>query len=350
MKKLIKPNKLSHGDKVAIVSPSWGGPSSIPHRYKVGKDRLEQIFGLEVIAMKNALRDPDWLYCNPQARADDLMEAFSDPSIQGIFSSIGGDDAVRLMPFVDLNIIQNNPKIFMGFSDTTVIHFMCRQAGLSSFYGPAVMTSFAENVHMHDYTIQSIQKTLFSNQIIGEIPVNTLGWTKQFLEWSIPENQSIVRKLNSCIIPQFMGDSSKTVQGRLIGGCVEVLQFINGTALWPKLEDWKNSILFIETSEEGITPIALTRFLRNLAAQNILSNLQGILFSKPGGPQIHADFFSDYDTALLAVFEEYQLPLIPIVTKMDFGHTDPRGVLPYGCLTEINPLEKTVTLLENGVI
>jgi muramoyltetrapeptide carboxypeptidase LdcA involved in peptidoglycan recycling len=78
------------------------------------------------------------------------MEAFLDPSIKAIISTIGGDDSIRLMPFVDLNIIGNNPKIFMGYSDTTVTHFMCLKAGLSSFYDPAVMNGFAENTAMHN--------------------------------------------------------------------------------------------------------------------------------------------------------------------------------------------------------
>lgn len=350
MNQLIKPKKLNPGDKIAVVTLSWGGPGAFPYRYEVGKQRLETIFRLEVTPTKHALKDPDWIYRNPRARAEDLMEAFLDPNIKGIFSSIGGDDSIRLLPYIDFNIIRQNPKVFLGFSDTTVNHFMCLKAGLSSFYGPAFMTAFAENVEMHAYSIEGIKRVLFANEVIGDIPQNKEGWTREYLDWATPSNQNIRRKLALSFPWKFMGSSEKLAQGRLIGGCIEVLQFINGTSLWPGLEMWENSILFLETSEEGGGPAALARFLRNLAAQGILEKVNGLLYSKPGGLKITADSFGDYDKAILQVFEEYALPQIPIVTNMDFGHTDPMWTLPYGCLTEIDPINGAVTLLENGVV
>lgn len=346
MNNLIRSPKLNPGDKVAIVTLSWGGPGLFPDRYEIGKERLESIFGLEVIPSKHALSDPEWIAKNPQARADDLMKAFADPQIKGIFSSIGGDDSIRLLPFVDLNVIRNNPKIFLGFSDATVTHFMCLKAGLRCFYGPAVMTAFAENICMHDYTIHGIKKMLFSDDTHFNIPQNTEGWTSEFLDWANPSNQALARKLELPMDWNFIGNVSETVQGPLIGGCVEVLQFMIGTSLWPNLDVWEGCILFLETSEEGIEPIMVTRFLRNLAAQGILQKIAGILFSKPGGVHITATRFPEYDQAILRVFEEYALPLVPIVTQMDFGHTDPMWVLPYGGIAKINPEAETVSLLE----
>lgn len=82
---------------------------------------------------KNALKSADYIYKNPQARAEDLMEAFSDSSVKAIISNIGGDDSIRTLPFTDLSVIRNNPKIFLGFSDTTVTHVACYKAGLTSF-------------------------------------------------------------------------------------------------------------------------------------------------------------------------------------------------------------------------
>ena len=348
LEKLIVPASLKPGDLVAAITLSWGGPGTFPYRFEVGKQRLESLFGVQVIPTRHALKSADWLYRNPQARADDLMEAFSDPSIKGIVSTIGGDDAIRLLPWVDFKVIQNNPKIFMGFSDTTVIHFMCLKAGVRSYYGPSVMTAFSENVAMHDYSIQGVRSNLFSNKPLGVIPQNREGWTTELLDWGNELNQNIQRKLFPPTGWHFIG-ANKICKGRLIGGCLEVLEFLNGTALWPELFVWDHSILFLETSEEGVAPSRVIRFMRNLAAQGILERLQGILFSKPGGSQITAARFPEYDAALLQVFEEYQLPIIPIVTQMDFGHSDPHWTLPYGALIQINPVDKTVVMLENSV-
>ena len=164
---MIKPPKLNPGDKIATVSLSWGGPSVFPYRYQSGVRQLQEEFGLQVLEMPNTLKDADWLSRNPQARADDLMQAFADPSIKGIFSTIGGDDSIRLLPFLDLSVIRNNPKIFLGFSDTTISHLACYKAGLVSFYGPSIMIEFAENCGMFPYVVQSLRNTLFSSDRIG---------------------------------------------------------------------------------------------------------------------------------------------------------------------------------------
>lgn len=143
---LIKPNRLQPGDIVATVSPSWGGAGDpeIRWRYEQGVKRLEEVFGLMVIPMPNSLKGSEFIYNNPQARAEDLMTAFKDARVKAIIANIGGEDSIRLLPHIDFNVIRESPKIFMGYSDVTVSHLFCHKAGLSSFYGPANLTDFAE--------------------------------------------------------------------------------------------------------------------------------------------------------------------------------------------------------------
>ena len=124
-KGLKKPQMLRRGDTLAAVTLSWGGPSVFPHRYQAGKQQLEDAFGVRVVEMPYTLSSAEFLHHNPQARADDLMQAFSDPAINGIISTIGGDDSIRLLPYIDMDIITRHPKVFLGFSDTTVSHLMC---------------------------------------------------------------------------------------------------------------------------------------------------------------------------------------------------------------------------------
>jgi muramoyltetrapeptide carboxypeptidase LdcA involved in peptidoglycan recycling len=277
------------------------------------------------------------------------MQAFLDPSIKGIIANIGGDDALRLIPFLDLDIIHDNPKVFLGYSDTTVIHFACLKAGLRTFYGPSVLTGFAENVAMHDYTVQGIQKTLFSSQKIGAIPDNLDGWTKEHLDWANPQHQNIRRVLQPPLAWRFLGSSEKST-GHLIGGCMDVMMRIKGTPLWANLNVWEGAILFQETSETGMPPNLLGSFLRSLGAQGILQKLKGILFSKPGGPHVLEEDFCRYETILIKVLKEFKDLSFPVVTQMDFGHSDPMWPLPYGASTEINPETQTVTILESGVL
>ena len=343
-----KPAKLVPGDTIAAISLSWGGPATFPHRYAAGKHQLQATFGLNVVETRHALKDVDWLARHPQARAEDLMEAFADPAIKAIVSTIGGDDSIRMLPYLDLHVIQANPKIFLGYSDTTVTHLACYKAGVVSFYGPSIMAGFAENGGIFPYTIDAIRRTLFSSDPVGVIPANMDGWTVEFLDWADPSLQPRRRSLQRPTGWRFLQGTGCT-QGHLIGGCLEVLDWLRGTPVWPNDDAWNNAILFLETSEEAPSPAFVTRVLRSFAAMGVLDKLSALLCGRPGGGIPEADF-TLYDQAILQVVAEEQgLRDLPIVTHMDFGHTDPMWVLPYGVQAQVNCEQQRVALLESAV-
>ena len=346
---MIKPPHLRPGARVAAVSLSWGGPGTFPHRYEAGKRQLEETFGVSVVEMAHTLADPVWVAANPQARADDLMQAFADPNIDAVISTIGGDDSIRLLRHLDLDVIRRNPKIFMGYSDTTVTHFACFAAGLVSFYGPAFMAGLAENGGMLPYTVDSLRRTLFAIDPIGELLPNRDGWTVEHIRWEDPANQRIRRKLTPSTGWRWL-QGRGVVRGHLLGGCAEVLDWLRGTDVWPSLDQWEGAVLFLETSEEMPPPDFLTRLLRIFAAMGILERLSAILIGRPGGHELDPARFSDYDEAVLRVVsDEEGLTDLPIVTQMDFGHTDPMCVLPLGVQTEIDADRQKITILENAV-
>jgi muramoyltetrapeptide carboxypeptidase LdcA involved in peptidoglycan recycling len=263
---LIVPHGLRAGDKVATVSLSWGGAGEarLRARYEAGKKQLQDAFGVQVIEMPNTLKGADYLYRNPQARVDDLHQAFEDGEIKAVISCIGGDDSVRLIDRIDSSVLRANPKVFMGYSDTTVAHFVCLRAGLRSYYGPALLSGFAENGGMHDYLIQSVRRSVFSSHAIGTIESSKEGWTSERLEWDVPENQHIKRKMQ------------------------------------PPM-DW--------------------RFLQG----------QAVITAR-----------------LLRACAEYGRQDLPIVTRMDFGHTDPMFVIPIGARATIDPVAKRFSVDEPG--
>lgn len=341
---LIKPKKLKRGDKIATVSPSSGGAGdpALRWRYEQGVSRLESVFGLEVIPMPNSLKGSDYLYEYPEARAEDLMTAFADENSKGIIANIGGEDSIRLLPFIDFNVIHNNPKIFMGYSDVTISHLFCLKAGLSSFYGPAILTDFAENVEMDPYTIDMLQRTLFSDDIIGEMKPAS-EWTSEYLEWDVA-NKNKRRNMQENKGYEVL-QGTGIVEGRLIGGCFSVLEFAKGTELWPEREHWQDCILFFETSEDKPNPNLIKYWLRNYAAQGILQTAKGIIFGKPQDEK----YYESYKEVILQVMKEYGLEALPILYNMNFGHTEPKFVLPYGALAEINCNEATFSIIESGV-
>ena len=346
---MIKPRKLQAGDTVAAISLSWGGPGTFPHRYEAGKGQLQKEFDLKVIETPHALRDDAWLHKNPKARAEDLMDAFTDPSIKAIISTIGGDDSIRILPYLDLDVIRSNPKIFMGFSDTTITHLACFKAGLGSFYGPAIMAGFGENGGMFPFMIEAVRKSLFSSVPIGNVSPNSDGWTVEPLDWAKPENQSRKRSLTPSTGWKFM-QGAGVRRGHLLGGCLDVLDFLRGTDFWPESAFWQDAILFLETSEDAPPPNLVKYILRSYASMGILKQLSGILFGRPGG-NIPVEKFKEYDEVLYQVVaEEEGLSELPIITNMDFGHTDPVFVLPYGVQAEIDCDAQQFTILENAVV
>jgi muramoyltetrapeptide carboxypeptidase LdcA involved in peptidoglycan recycling len=341
---LIKPKKLQPGDIVATISPSWGGAGDpeLIWRYEQGVKRLEEVFGLKVVPMPNSLKGGDYLYKNPQARAEDLMTAFKDKSIKGIFANIGGEDSIRLLPYIDFNVIHENPKIFMGYSDVTISHLFCHKAGISSFYGPAILVDFAENVEMDTYTIERVRRMFFSNEVIGEIQP-AKEWTSEYLEWDeANKNKRRTMQQNS---GYELLQGSGIVQGRLIGGCIEVLEFAKGTEIWPDKKYWDDSILFFETSEEKPKPEHIKYWLRNYAAQGILQKANGIIFGKPQDEE----YYEEYKVEIQKVMKEYDLENLPILYNLNFGHTEPKFILPYGAMAEINCNNETFFILESGV-
>ncbi|MCA1736921.1 MAG: LD-carboxypeptidase, partial [Actinobacteria bacterium] len=104
------------------------GPSGAPQPVvKLGRheDPLEETFGVRVVEIPHTMADPDFLATHPEARADDLMAAFADPDIDGIVASIGGDDSIRILRRLDLGVIRDSPKVFCGYSDSTITHAAC---------------------------------------------------------------------------------------------------------------------------------------------------------------------------------------------------------------------------------
>lgn len=348
MLSLTKPRRLRPGDRVAAVTPSWGGPGTFPHRYQAGKRQLEETFGVKVVEMSHTLADPGYIAARPGVRADDLMRAFADPDIAGIVATIGGDDCIRLLPHLDLAVIRDNPKVFIGFSDTTALHFACVAAGLASFYGPSLMAGFGENGGMHRFTIDGVRKALFSDEPIGRVPLNEEGWTVERVDWARPELQSQKRLLQPATPPLVLQGTGMAT-GHLLGGCVEVIEMVKGTRWWPPLEAWRGAILFYETSEDAPPTKFIRYWLRNFAAQGILQVLNGILIARPD-PGGNAGYQEELEAAFVECLAEAELSQLPVLSRLDFGHTQPMLTLPYGAEAQIDCASGELRIADSGVV
>lgn len=342
----VKPKMLKRGDKIAIVSLSWGGlgDDNLIHKYKIAKKRLENDFGLEVVTMPNALKGTQFVYEHPELRAEDLMQAFQDDSIAAIFCAIGGNDSVRILPYIDYEVIRNHPKIFMGYSDTTVSHFIMHKAGIVSYYGPAIMCDFGEYVKMFDYTKEAVQNILMQDSTEYEIKSSPY-WSKDFIPWD-EKNIQISKKLLEETHGYEVLQGSGVIEGEILGGCIDVFPVINGTEIWPSLEEWKDKILLLETSDDKMEPSYLLAYLRNLGAQGILKTVQGILVGKPQEEK----YYEEYKETLLKVLQEFHCKDVPVLYNINIGHALPIGIIPFGTQVKVDYTHKEIYLKESATV
>jgi len=343
---LTRPRRLREGDRVAAVSLSWGGPGTFPHRYEAGKRQLEEAFGVEVVEMPHTLADAATMAANPEARADDLHRAFADPDIAGVVSTIGGDDSVRLLRHLDLSLLAANPKVFLGYSDSTITQMALLRAGVVSFYGPAIMAGFGENAGLHDYLVEGVRRTLFDPVAPLVWPENREGWTVEELDWADPATQQRARELRPTAGWRWHGGAAR--EGRSVVGCLEILDLLRGTEWWPSLA---GAVLFLETSEDQPPPENVTYLLRSLALTGELQALAGIVFGRPGGAGLPVGDHHKYDDAILRVVRDEQgLHDMPVVSNVDFGHTDPIWTVPQGTAVRVDPTTRAITFTESAVV
>lgn len=353
---MIKPKKLNKGDKVAIVSLSRGllGMLFCKHELDLAIKRLEE-FELVPVIMPNALKDMDYIQNHPEARASDLKQAFMDKNIKAIICAIGGDDTYKTIPYLMednefIEAVKNNPKIFTGFSDTTNNHLMLNKLGLVTFYGPCVLADLAElDNEMLPYTKEYFEK-FFMNESSYEIKSSPIWYydRESYGEEEIGKPRKSKEELHGF---EVLNGSGKAT-GKLYGGCIESLYDAytserNGNEneiytkynILPTLEEWKEKILFIETCEEKTHPEKLEKILNYFKEINILETVNGIIVGKP----IDEEYYEEYKEVYRNVFKDINTP---ILYNVNFGHSVPRCILPYGLKTTVDYDNKRIFIDE----
>ena len=355
--KKMKPKKLNKGDRVAIVSLSRGllGMPFCKHELDIGIKRLKE-FGLEPVIMPNALKDMDYIAKHPDERASDLKKAFMDDSIKGIITAIGGDDTYKTIPYLMedkefIEVVKNNPKIFVGFSDTTNNHLMLNKLGLSTFYGPCFMVDIAElDNEMLPYTKEYFLK-FFMDEDSFEIKSSPIWYSDR--ESYGPEEVGKSRKVNNEEHGFEVLNGSGVVTGKLYGGCLDSLYDIYTSERYgdefyvyskynilPTLEEWSEKILFIETSEEKLSPEKLEKILLYFKNNKILETVRGIIVGKP----IDEVYYSEYKDVYRKVFSDIDTP---VLYNVNFGHSVPRCIIPYDACATVDYDNKTITINES---
>ena len=333
---------------IGIVSLSSGiiGEDFVKHEVDLGIQRLKDL-GLNPIFLPHSLKGLDFIKEHPEARAEDLIQAFSDDSIDMILCAIGGNDTYRLLPYLFENdqlqkVIK--PKIFLGFSDTTMNHLMLHKLGVKTFYGQSFLADICElDKEMLPYSLHYF-KELIETGRISEIRPSDV-WYEERTDFS-PKALGTPRVSHANTGFDLLQGNAK-FEGEILGGCLESLYDIFDNSLhadstdlcqkyklFPDLSDWEGKILLLETSEEKPEPDDFKKMLQTLKETGIFEVVSGLLVGKP----MDETFYDDYKEALLDIIDSN----IPIVYNLNVGHATPRAIVPFGVHANVDAKKQVI--------
>ncbi|PCI27387.1 LD-carboxypeptidase [Candidatus Wolfebacteria bacterium] len=304
------PKKLKRGDKIMVIAPSSSFAIIPKENRTIALTRFKEM-GLEVVFGKHIEEIDDFSSSSIESRVYDLHAAFSDKSIKAIFNVIGGFNCNQLLEYIDWDIIKNNPKIFIGYSDTTALqNAMYAKTGLVTYSGPAYST-FAQLLHF-EYTLEYFKKCLFDDSAFHVEPSES--WSDD--SWYADQNnRTLIENPGWLVINE--GDAD----GTILGANLCTFNLLQGTEYLPDVTD---SILFLEDDSES----RIVNFDRDLQSILHLPNFNKVRGIVIGRFQNASEV--KLDQLIKVIKSKKGLDNIPVIANVDFGHTSPIITLPLG--------------------
>lgn len=322
------PSKLQKKDEVRVISPSSSLSRLDPKNFEIAKERFEKM-GLTVSISKNAYKVDEYSTSSIEDRINDLHEAFKDKNVKMVICAIGGYSAIQMLDKIDYNLIQNNPKIIMGYSDNTaLLNAIYAKTGLITYIGPN-FADFAVKKGF-EYTLEYFIEVAFKNSNI-EIKDSREYSDDQ---WYIHQDDRVFLTNERRKVV-----NSGKARGIIVGGNLCTLQLLQGTEYMPSLE---NKILFLE-DDDLVGDAFIFEFDRNLHSLMLQPGFDKVKGLVIGRTQLRAKLPNEDLKKLLQ--EKTKLKNIPIIINMDFGHTRPLFTIPIG--TECIIDSDNVTIIQN---
>jgi muramoyltetrapeptide carboxypeptidase LdcA involved in peptidoglycan recycling len=348
----ILPPALERGDKIAIVGVGNGSTKDMfPEVYELGLKRLEEIFDLKPVEYPTATMSTEERTENPKQRAEELMDAFRDDKVKGVVAPIGGSgEELRIIKYLDPEVLQNNPTRFYGYSDNTSLSLYLWKHGIVSFYGPMVMTEMAMQGKMHDYTVENTEKAFFEDSIGKIEPAEQ--FTDQTLDWNNSDNLEKNREMEDNPGWEWHNTNGETIKGRIWGGCLEVVEInLQADKPLPEPEQLEGKVLALETSEEMPEEHFVDRFMMSLGERGFLEKFSAIIVGRAKArhheepsPEEREEYREKQKRIIKDRVDEYA-PETPVAFNLEFGHADPIIPLPIGGKIKIDTESKEIELL-----
>ena len=322
--KKIYPKKLQAGDEIRVIAPSSSAAIISPDLREIANKRLSEL-GFKISFGKNIEEIDEFNSSSIKSRVSDLHKTFQDPKVKAVFAVIGGFNCNQLLRYIDWDIIKKNPKIFIGYSDTTALqNAIFAKTGLVTYSGPAWST-FGQKLYF-EYTLEYFKKCLISD---GEFAIEpSENWTDD--EWYKNQDKRELIKNDGWLVIN-KGEAS----GTLLGANLGTLKLLQGTEYFPNLKD---SILFLEDDDES-KAVHFDRDLQSLIHQPSFKGVKGIVI---GRFQKTSEITNE--KLIKIIKSKAELKNIPVIANVDFGHTSPIITFPIGGEVRMDTKEKSIII------
>ena len=309
------PDKLKPGDEVRIVAPARSASDISKVTLRRAQSTLESV-GLRVTFSDNAFSQNQRGCPTDEEKVKDLEEAFTDSNVKCILAAIGGFNSNQLLNKINWQIIKDNPKIFGGFSDITILnHAILAKTGLITYATP---NFYCFGLPLEsDYSLKYFQRCLLTdNPDSYEVQP-----TKRWYDFLWNNDESLPQRIWKNSGPRIVQGGSAI--GTMIGGNLCSLNLLNGAEYFPKIKG--NIILCIEDDSYDSIPETFERNVQSLMQQSYFRQVRAILIGRfQGKSQATEDVVGDI------ILSKNINPNIPIIAGLDFGHTDPKFTYPVG--------------------
>ena len=315
----IKPKRLNRGDTIGVFTPSSPGYADCEGLFLNGIRNLESC-GFQVIqgSVTSNRRTEGYRSAPPRERAQEFMDLIRNPNVHGLISTIGGYNSSSMIPYLDFGLIRDSRKPICGYSDVTALHAsILTQAGLRTFYGPAVMCWFGDWPNGVPETTEWFLDAVMNHQTGKRSVMQPSRWSNHSRNWGNGDWKNIERIWQENTGWKVVNPGK--VEAPILAFNLNTMLTLAGTRYWP---DFTGKILLIEDMDAPQS--RSERSFRQLSLMGVFDKIAGLILSKPEfyKPQ-NAPF--DYETLLLEVVGPR---LYPIVSNFDCGHTLPMITIP----------------------
>ena len=319
---LIKPPRVPKGATIGVFTPSTPAHVMFREKYLHGLSVLRSLgYQIQEGELTAQATSQGYRSGSPKERAEELMKLVLDPKVHALISTIGGENSSSLLPYLDFDAIRAHPKVICGYSDVTALHLpILQHAGLSTFYGPAVMPSFGEWPTVMRETLESFQDAVSGNAPAVRELIPSQRWSNHFRDAASDAWKIEPRKFENNLGWRALRAGRATAP--LIAANLNTMLTLAGTPSFPNLE---GKILLIE---EMFAPMGrLERNLRQLQRIGAFDVIEGLIVGKPEVFQSAGAPFS-HDELLLEIVGDRRS--FPIITEFDCSHTHPMLTLAQG--------------------